>query len=1610
MTLPRDSQWEKYSALCAQLNALSPADRLAVLGAMRDQRQEDSQVLSLVALHFALPPEPDRVRTGEQIGNFILGEVIGAGGMGIVYLAQQQLSKELNRDVAVKLMSPALTLLSTDNVVKRFVAEIQTLITLEYEGIVRIYDGGLHENPATHEQLPFLAMELVRDGKPITDYAAEHGLSIRERLILFSRVCAAVHRAHGHRILHRDLKPDNILVDRNGTPFIIDFGLAQAYETLLPSGYELAVAGTPAYMSPEQVVQEFGAMTPKSDAYALGIVFYELLSGQRPYLMPANLPLDQLGKIIVESQPPLLGSHHEALRGELEAIAATALAKHPDDRLSVKALESRIETYLQTQRIRLLLQDEQLGLASQEVHDTTAANEVLPWHESDICPYRGLETFHTEHARFFYGRETLTDWLLDKLRPAPGTAEAPRFLAIVGPSGSGKSSVAHAGLLAALQRGALPESDQWAYILLRPLANPLESLAIALAANPAVRDCLTILGDLVNTFTRVPETLHQITRLVLHGASSSRRLLLLVDQFEELFTLCQDDRLRAAFISNLLHAANTPGGQTVVVITMRADFYGRCATDPTLAVAVSQQQMLVGPMAPADLRRAIELPVRQTGCTFEAGLVETLMDEVGQQAASLPLLQDVLRELWERRQGPCLTLAAYRAIGGVSGALEQRANDLYEHFDAEDQELCRRIFLRLIQPGEGVEDTKRRIAIQALHFADADVSDIERIIQRLADERLIVTDAAGPGDDRGYIEVAHETLLRQWRQLRAWIEADREAIRIQRRLSDAAAEWDVHAQDDAYLYRGPRLREAETCAFTQTDLLNTLEVNFLRASQALRDEELAQESERQKRLKRLAIIAIIAGTFAILLAIFVFFLLLQTREAYRIADEGRRQAELQTHLATGQRLIAQGRVTLVDNPLRGTLLAAEAVRRAQENGQGRPAAETFLWQALTHARGYGLGEPRSVIWTVAISPDRRWGVAGSRDGRLQLWDLTTSDPAASTRILPGHDSEVLMAVISPDSRWLASGSADRTVRLWDLKTSDPSRAVYTLSGHTGAISTTAISADSRWLVSGSADRTVRLWDLKAPNPSRAVYTLSGHTGAISTTAISADSRWLVSGSADRTMRLWDLHAPDPNEAAQVLKGHTARVWKVAISADSRWLVSGSADNTVRVWNLQATDPRQTVRTLIGHTSGVLSLSISPDSRWAVSGSRAGRIRLWDLLTPDPSKAARVLQGHTAAVEDLAISSDSRWLLSGSRDHTARLWDLGVLDPTAATRTFPRHTTAVQALTSSSDGRWLLSGTRDGTIRLWDLAKPPAMAAGRVLQGHTGAVGDLALSPDGNWAISGGQDGHVRLWDLTVTHPASPPRKLQGGAVAIQALAISSDSRWVFSGSRDGTIRLWDLANPEATTATRILKGHTGAVWDLALSPDNRWLVSGSEDHTVRLWALTDTEPVAPPRVFQGHSGAVLSVAVSADGRWLFSSSDSRDRTIRIWDLAKPEATTAVRIIKGHARAVRDLALSSDRRWLISVSADHTIRLWDLLDAHPAASSRVIHGHTSAVLSVTADAAGRGFFTGSENGRMYFWPLQIEDIVDYARKVVGRNFSQEEWQRYFPAESYRETFP
>jgi energy-coupling factor transporter ATP-binding protein EcfA2 len=872
-------------------------------------------------------------------------------------------------------------------------------------------------------------------------------------------------------------------------------------------------------------------------------------------------------------------------------------------------------------------------------------------------PYKGLQAFDftLEDAQYFYGRTALTDELLEKICQQ-------NFLAILGASGSGKSSVVRAGLLYELQQGQRRSgTEQWEILpIIKPGEHPLHSLADAfiepdVPSKRAERLRKTYVSSLQD------EGAVALAELVADYDASC--VVLVVDQFEEVFTLCQgseeQEKERQQFFECLLGALEQTEGKLRVVITMRADFYGKCLEQQYagLTEQIKANCVPVTPLNAAELREAITKPAELVGLKVEPELVQRMIADVQGSPGSLPLLEFALTELWEqwREQWqqqqasltPQLKLTNYEQLGGVKGALEKQANQVYETLSAEEKPVAQCIFLELTQLGEGTEDTRRRILKRDLINEQHSESLVNQVIGKLADARLLVTDEirgaeseqtedlrirppsppnlggtgftppkvgglGGQNDDvcvspetEVVVDVAHEALIRHWARLRQWIEENREAIRIERKVEAAAKEWNSRGRgkpdEIAYLLQGSRLREAQEYLEKYLHLghLNQLAQEFIQESQAA---QVRLEKEKDEQIRAL--------------------------------NQALTESKLREQAARVQNLLPV-------YPLDGLVLAIQTMGlnldQLSEEKILTPVQDSLNRAMATVRVPITLEGHEDVVYSVMISPNGKMIASGRYDKTVRLWDIQGNPIGQPLR---GHENVVYSVAISPDGKLIVSGSDDRTVRLWDIQGNPIGQP---LRGHEGWVYSVAISPDGKMIVSGSDDRTVRLWDIQG-NPIG--QPLRGHEGWVYSVAISPDGKMIVSGSWDGTVRLWDIQG---NPIGQPLRGHEGFVNSVAISSDGMMIVSGSDDKTVRLWDIQGNPIGQPLR---GHEGSVTSVAISPDGKMIVSGSDDKTVRLWDI---QGNPIGQPLRGHEGSVNSVAISPDGKMIASGSADGTVRLW-------------------------------------------------------------------------------------------------------------------------------------------------------------------------------------------------------------------------------------------------------------------------------------------------------------------------------------------------------------------
>ncbi len=1118
-------------------------------------------------------------------------------------------------------------------------------------------------------------------------------------------------------------------------------------------------------------------------------------------------------------------------------------------------------------------------------------------------PYQALSAFGEEDAAFFFGRETFVNSLVQATRSQP-------LVAVIGPSGSGKSSVVFAGLIPQL-RG----EGNWLIESFRPSHQPFYQLASALVRQlePEIGETekLRSAVGLAADIQQGKVTLQQVVSCIIER-NSDKRLLLVADQFEELYTLCQVKEEQECFADTLL--AVIQEGNLTLVLTLRADFLDDMLSHRPFRDVLQQfTPQFLSSMRREELQAAIELPAKKLEVQLDSHLTQRILDDVGQEPGNLPLLEFALTRLWEKQQNRVLTHQAYDEIGGVNKAIANHAEQVYQKLSENLQQQAQRIFLQLVHPGEGTEDT-RRIATRA----EVGENNWELVIYLAGYQTRLVVTRRNELDDT--VEMVHEALIREWGTLREWINANRQFRTWQERLKIALREWKNNNHDSGALLRGAPLAVAEDWLQKRTEEMTQAERDFIQASVQNRNRERA-ERERRRRLTFLGLVGGLIG--ALSLAGFAGWQWRQAEKLAIIARIGENAATVRNMLPT--------------EPLDALVLAIQSTGESQDKlKQVLPQVQSSLYDAIGVARErYSFKDLHNWFYSVAISPDGKTIVTVSAyDNAVRLWNLEGDpigkplkgfDEASSVAFSPnsqtiavsrgnivelwnlkgnligkpfkGHEGIVTSVAFSPDG-YIVSGSKDKTVRLWDIKGNPIGKP---FKGHKDGINSVAFSPDEKYIVSGSDDNTVLLWDLKGNSVGSP---FKGHKKFVTSVAFSPKGKYIVSGSDDNTVRLWDLKG---NLIGDPFKGHESRVKSVAFSPNGKYIVSGSFDNTVRLWNLNGKPIGEPLK----GRYYITSLAITPDGKTIVTvGSHYSTVRLWDF---EGNFFGQPFEGHNYSVNPVAFSPDGKYIVSGGYDNTVRLWDI---KGNPIGKPFKGHEGVVNSVAFSADGKYIVSGSGDNTVRLWNIKGNPI---GKPFKGHKGGINSVAFSPDGKYIVSGSGeispgngDFTVRLWDLNGNPIGSP---FKGHNYSVNSVAFSPDGKYIVSGG-DFTVRLWDLnGNPIG----KPFEGHEGVVTSVAFSPDGKYIISGGYDNTVRLWDIKGN-PIGKP--FKGHEDAVTSVAFSPDSKYIVSGGN--DRKVRLWDLnGNPIGSP----FKGHEDGIKSVAFSRDQKYIVSASSDNILRLW-----------------------------------------------------------------------------------
>jgi WD40 repeat protein/DNA-binding SARP family transcriptional activator len=1233
------------------------------------------------------------------------------------------------------------------------------------------------------------------------------------------------------------------------------------------------------------------------------------------------------------------------------------------DELAVEPAEKTQETYE-----RLLKGELPIGPAAVEA---ILERELRMVGE---CPYRGLSPFREADAPFFFGREAFTEPLAQAVRTRLIVA------VIVGSSGSGKSSAVFAGLLPRLR-----EEGDWLITDFRPGVQPFHTLAAALL--PILEPGLSETDRLVETRKladalrerRVP--LYNVVERALDKSTGSNRLLLLVDQFEELYSLCPEPEVRRCFVDLLLAAVEAVEERRdspfVLLLTMRADFMGQAVAYRPFADALQETALILGPMTREELRAAIERPADMQGAALEAGLVDRLLDDVGEEPGNLPLLEFALTLLWERLDYGWMTHRAYEEIGRVEGALARYAEEVYGALAEGEREGARRVFVQLVQPGERTEDT-RRLATRA-ELGEENWA----LVQHLADRRLVVTGREKTTGSET-VEVVHEALIQRWGQLQDWMEEDRAFRTWQERLRAALGQWQTMGQDEGVLLRGAPLAEAEGWLAEREGELSTGEKAFIQTSVELRER---RETERERR-RRWIFVGLAAG-----LIVALVLALLAVSQWQRAEAEARR-AETEEQQALVQASIGLAGQALLElegpSPERSVPLALELLESYPYTWQ----AEQALGQAVLGSRLRLTLQHEAQVNAAQWSPDGTRIVTGGGDGTARVWDASASSPTYGEELLTisGHQGAVESVMWSPSGdRILTAGGEDRTAKVWDASASSPTygEELLKLTGHTDVVYSARWSPDGTRIVTASDDRA-KIWDASASSLryGEVLLTLPGPSGWATMSAVwSPSGEHILTTHGDDTAMVWDASASSPTygDPLLTLSGHTSTVMAGSWSSDGLHIVTASLDGTAKVWD--ATTGAEIV-TLSGHKAEVWAVAWSSDGLHIVTGSGDGTVKVWDASASSPTYGGEIISliAHTSDVYGVAWSPDGDQIVTVSWDGTAKVWNL---DPTYLTTTDSPGVVSWKGVAWSPQGDRVSRGfLNDSTGKVWDVSvSSPTYGEELFVLSYPGFAGlyQIAWSPSGDRILTAhGNDG-IRMWD------AASGKRLRfyspGGAHCAE---WSPDGTLIVTASfSDKYVRILDAETGEMLSA---FTGDEGYVYDVAWSPDGANIATAGESGTARIWDAATGQLIRD--LYPESLGvAVSGVAWSPDGRRVATYADNGIGGV--WDAAASSPTYGQELVtfSGHTGRAR-VHWSRTGERILTTGQDGTARVWD---ANTGVELLRYPG-----ISAAWSPDGKRIATASADGTLKVFPAwqTTQELVDYARECcVVRELTAEEREQF-----------
>jgi DNA-binding SARP family transcriptional activator/WD40 repeat protein/tRNA A-37 threonylcarbamoyl transferase component Bud32 len=1466
------------------------------------------------------------------VGAYRLGERIGEGAFAVVYRATQT---ALERDVAVKVIRAELA--NRPEFVRRFTAEAQMIARIEHPSIVPLYDYWREPDHA------YLVMRLMTGGT--LEQRLDRGpLDLSSAVNVVDQIAAALDAAHRLGVVHRDVKPENIMFDDEGRAYLADFGIAlEAAERSRP---EAALSeGSPLFASPEQLRREPAG--PESDVFSLGIVAFTMLAGDVPFV-DARDDAERLRRQLHELLP-MVSDRRSGVPVAVDGVIAIATAKDPDDRYpSAAAFAAALR-------------------AAAQAGDPGRARIATLVHRN---PYKGLRPFDETDAGDFFGRSRLVDELAAALADRS-------VVAVVGPSGAGKSSVVRAGLVPALRRGAVAGSREWFVTTMTPGRHAFEALETALlriAVNPP--------GTLLDQLRSSPRGLLRATRRVLPDDSTI--LFLIVDQFEELFTNEVDPADRDAFLQALVTATSEPGTPVRLALTLRADFYDRPLQHPVFAPLLKTSAVTVTPLAPDELERAIVEPAASIGVDFEPGLVARMVADFTSRPGALPLLQYTLTRLIDGADGETLRETDYEAMGGLAGSLGGRAEQLWDECDADEQTAARRLFERLVTLGEGTEDTRRRVLRSELGDADS----TEAVLDRFGRARLLTFDR-DPATREPTVEVAHEALIQRWPRLREWLDEDRDVLRSHRHLTMASTTWIDRGREGSELYRGSRLDHVEQLAAAGRLALNYTEAEFLAASSAQRDREEHERRQRARRLRQFAIGAAVLAVFAIVASVVAVV-------QRNTADENRALAERRALESDVLRLTTESRAALDEDPDLAILLALASYERAAGLDDLPGDVVAALQTSVRSSRLLARLDDGNLA--AAIHPDGSVYAVGAADdpGAVVVYDDRFEE---IHRFDAGDDVGDLL--FSPDGSHLL-------VRHFDHLGADvpdhgdrPSGRIFETTGYTevarlgGSCCHFAMyfSPDGEYLageVAAPRRLATTVWATDAPGQPTLELEGEAPVGWLG----ASGSLVLADGFRSEEHGLRYLDVASGTEVGRFPVNVTTRVsthpledrivvWQPGVA--SVWDIAG--DEPVRTFEHGTTATGGVVTrdgehlVIVGNDDQVVTISISTGERTTLRGHGGGamwadaangrvivaefdgRTRIWDITAAGPDELGNVVTAGVAFGE-IAIAPDGETMTVSE-------------GPSAA--------------------RWGLQAT-PREIRIPSVARTYDLRSGEPVRSTSPFTSPPALSPSGRYAAGTTEGGGIRI-DDTTTGGTVVTVAACGVPVAVNQTAdrLVLDSSMCDDARHRGA-RLIDALTGADIVAWELRPNR--ASFGAPDGPADGLMAVSLDFETLEVRRAHDGELVG---TFDGKVDGLFYPRFSRDGsRLVFGTQIGGAYVIDVERILNGEAMIDAVVINPRVRrGPTNYSITTDDL-LATTHSGEIVNFWDLETGELRRSLPVDMEGNAGTTAITPDGRWLYVTEGNEHRIVSRVPLDVAELVALARARVQRGFTAEECERYFPA--------